>query len=328
MEAYLRIVRWKNLLFILVIQWLMQHAVVYPLLQTYGFEISQRDVFNILLYAATMLISAGGYVINDYFDVKIDRLNRPEKVIVSEKITPKAAMLYYQTLTVTGVICGLILAFLSHSFTLGFIMLFTPGLLWFYSASYKRQFITGNVIVSFSASLVMLVVGFLEVALLQIQYGNLLLQTPIPAQIYGWTGGFAAFAFACTWIREIIKDMEDIHGDREMECRTMPIKWGIPKTKYFLYALIILTIAALFHVDFHYIHFDGNLTTRYILFGLTLPLVALSYLIFRSKTPEDFHQASTLSKFIMLAGVLYSLIFYYLTAKTFHISIFGLFIVK
>lgn len=328
MEAYIRIARWKNLIFILLIQWLMQHAVVYPLLQTYGFEIYNRDVFNILLYAATILITAGGYVINDYFDVKIDRINRPEKVIVGEKITPKAAMLFYQLLIVSGVICGLVLAILSRSFTMGFIMILTPGLLWFYSASYKRQFITGNLIVSFSASLVMLVVGILEIALLQVQYGNLLLQTPIPAQIYGWTGGFAAFAFMCTLIREIIKDMEDIHGDREMECRTMPIKCGIPKTKYFLYALIILTIAALFHVDFHYIHFEGNLTTRYILFGLTLPLVALGYLILRSKTAADFHQASTLSKYIMLLGVLYSFIFYYLTAKAYHISIFGLFIVK
>jgi 4-hydroxybenzoate polyprenyltransferase len=182
--------------------------------------------------------------------------------------------------------------------------------------------------VSFSASLVTISVGVLEVALLKIQYGNLLSQTPIPAQIYGWTGGFAAFAFLCTWIREIIKDMEDIQGDRELECRTMPIRWGIQKTKYFLYLLIMLTIAAVFHIDYHYIHFDGNLTTRYILFGVAIPQLALGYLILRSKTPADFHQASTLSKLIMLTGVLYSLIFYYLTAKTYHISIFGLFIVK
>ncbi|MBP1663882.1 MAG: prenyltransferase [Bacteroidetes bacterium] len=86
MEAYIRIVRWKNLIFILVIQWLMQYAVVHPMLQTYGFEIYNRDIFNILLYSATILITAGGYIINDYFDVKIDRINRPDRVIVSEKI--------------------------------------------------------------------------------------------------------------------------------------------------------------------------------------------------------------------------------------------------
>lgn len=328
MEAYIRIVRWKNLIFILLIQWLMQYAVVHPMLQTYGFEIYNRDIFNILLYAATILITAGGYVINDYFDVKIDRINRPDRVIVSEKITPKAAMILYQILTGFGVLCGLTLAILSRSFTLGFIFLLTPGLLWFYSASYKRQFITGNLIVSFSASLVALVVGVLEVSLLKIQFGNLLSQTPIPAQVYGWTGGFAGFAFICTWIREIIKDMEDIHGDRELECRTMPIRWGIQKTKYFLYGLIVLTIAGLFYVDYDFIHFDGNLTFRYLIFGIVIPLLALSYLIFRSKTPEDYTKASTLSKLIMLTGVLYSLIFYYLTAKTYHISIFDLFFVK
>jgi len=328
MEAYIRIIRWKNLIFILLIQWLMQYSVVYPLLKTYSFEINNREVFNILLYVATILITAGGYVINDYFDVKIDRINRPDKVIVGEKISLKATMLYYQLLTAAGVVCGLILAILSRSFTLGFIFILTPGLLWFYSASYKRQFMTGNLIVGFSAALVMIIVGILEIAILKIQYGNLLIQTPIPGQIYGWTGGFGAFAFLCTWIREIIKDMEDIEGDREMECRTMPVKWGIPKTKYFLYALIILTIAALFHVNYHYIHFDGDFTTRYLIFGIALPLIALGYLIFRSKSSNEFHQASTFAKLIMLIGVLYSFVFYYLLAKTYHINLFGLFLVK
>lgn len=329
MSSYLKLIRWENLLFIFLIQWLMQHAIVYPLLQTFGFETGQHQTFYLLLIAATVLISAGGYVINDYFDVKIDRINKPAKVIVGESVSLRSAMMLYQILTILGTLTGIILAFLSKSFTLGFIFILTPGLLWFYSASYKRQFMIGNLIVSLTASLSILIVGILAVALLKIQYSSeLLSQTPLPSQIYGWTGGFTGFAFLLTWIREIIKDLEDAEGDREMECRTMPIKWGETHTKRFLYALITFTIASLFFICFRYIHFEGTLTLRYLIFGIVIPLTVLAFLIFKARRKEDFRQASTLSKLIMLAGVFYSLIFYYLQAKEFGISLFGLFLIK
>lgn len=328
MTPYFHIIRWKNLLFLALIQWLMLYAVVFPLLQTFSFETTSQTTLYWLLILSTLLITAGGYVINDYFDVKIDRINRPDSVIVGEKISLKGTMRYYQLLTGLGVLIGLVVSFIAKSFSLGFIFILTPGLLWFYSASYKRQFVIGNLIVSFSSALAIFVVGILAVALLKPNYGDLLIQTPIPKTIYGWTGGFALFAFILTWIREIIKDMEDVEGDMELECRTMPIKWGIKKTKFFLYALILITIGALFHADHYFISFENNITARYIIFGLCLPLLVLGYLIFKAKVSADFHQASTLSKFIMLIGVLYSLVFYYLLANKFGISLFGLFVVK
>ncbi|VBB43399.1 UbiA prenyltransferase [uncultured Paludibacter sp.] len=328
MTAYFNIVRWKNLLFVALIQWLMQHTVVFPILQTFGFETREDSILGYVLMAATVFIAAGGYVINDYFDVKIDRINKLEKVIVTEKISKENAMHFYQILTGLGVVSGLALAFITKSFSLAFIFILVPGLLWFYSASYKRQFIWGNLVVSFLAALTVFIVGILEISILRKEYGALLYQTHIPKVIYGWTGGFAFFAFISTWIREIIKDIEDENGDREMECRTMPIKWGIQKTKYFLYGLIVFSILALFHFQYHYIHFEGTLTLRYIIFGLALPFAALIYLIFRAKTPDDFKQTATLSKFIMLIGILYSVVFYYLQAKTYHLDFFGLFIIK
>ncbi len=326
---YLRLVRWKNLLFVAIIQWLMQHSVVYPILQTFGFEVGTQNVFYLILIVATVMITAGGYVINDYFDVKIDRINSPERVIVGSTISLRASMLFYQILTGLGTILGLVLAFWVKSFSLGFIFLLTPGLLWFYSASYKRQFIIGNLIVSLASALSVLIVGVLAVALLKTAYNaDLLNQTPVPMWIYAWTGGFAGFAFLLTWIREIIKDMEDEEGDREMECRTMPIKWGQKKTKFFLYGLILFSIATLLHVNYHYIPFEGNTTLKYIIFGLIIPLLVLGYLIFKSKNKSEYRQVQTLTKFIMLVGVLYSLIFYFLMSKTYGISLFGLFIVQ
>lgn len=304
----------------------MDQVVIAPILQTYRFD----TTFSMLglLIAATIFIAAAGYILNDYFDVKIDTINRPDKQVVGKYISRRRAMLMHQILTGIGVFLGLLLAYFSRSFSIAFIFIVVPGLLWFYSASYKRQFLIGNLVVSFIAALTVLVVGITELAFLQKEYGKLIFETPIPSHFYGWMGGFALFAFICTLIREVIKDMEDEIGDREMECRTLPIIWGTPKAKLFLYALIILTISGLFLFNNFFIHFEGTLTLRYIIFGLVLPFIALAYLIFTSKSPLDYRNASNLTKVIMLIGVLYSFVFYYLQAKAFGISLFNLFLVK
>jgi len=328
MINYLKVIRYKNLIFLAFIQFVMRQVVLAPILQTFGFEDSFDNGILGLLIVATTLITAGGYILNDYFDIKIDAINKPEKQIVSKSISRQKAMLLHQILTGLGILCGLVLAYYVRSFTLGFIFIVVPGLLWFYSASYKRQLIVGNLVISFLAAISILVVGITQLAILQKEFGKLIFETPIPQQFYGWIGGFALFSFLCTWIREIIKDMEDEKGDREMECHTMPIKWGIKRTKLFLYGLIIVTMVALLLSNEFFIHFDGTMTIKYMFFGLILPFTALIYLIFIAKTPYDFHQASTLCKVIMLIGVMYSFIFYYLQAKTFGISLFNLFILK
>jgi 4-hydroxybenzoate polyprenyltransferase len=306
----------------------MQKVVIAPVLQTFGFDNSLDNMLLALLIIASVLIAAGGYVINDYFDVKIDAINHPEKQIIGLKISRKNAMKMHQILTGLGIISGFALAFLVKSFSLGFIFIVAPGLLWFYSASYKRQFIIGNLVVAFLAAISILVPEITQMASLEKEFGKLIFQTPIPQQMNAWVGGFAVFSFLCTWIREIIKDMEDEKGDREMECRTLPIKWGIKNTKLFLYGLILITVSGLFLATVFFIPFDGTLTIRYIIFGLALPFAALVYFIFSAKTPAEFHQASSFLKVIMLIGMFYSFVFYYLQAKTFGISIFNLFIVR
>ena len=328
MLPYLKLIRYQNLIFIALLQFVMQQVVLVPIMQTFGFETSMESVMLLLLITASVLIAAGGYAINDYFDVKIDAINRPEKQIVGNLLSRSTAMILHQVLTGLGVLSGLLLAYFARSFTLAFIYIVIPGLLWFYSASYKRQFLIGNLIIAFISAITVLVVGITQLSFLQKEFGGLVFETPIPGKLYGWIGGFALFSFLCTFVREIIKDMEDEKGDREMECRTLPIKLGITKTKIILYCLIALTVILLFLANGFLIPFDGTLTIRYIIFGLGLPFAGLCYLIYSAKSPSDYHQASNLSKVIMILGVLYSFVFYYLQAKTFGISLFNLFILK
>ena len=328
MTIYLKLIRYQNLIFIALIQFVMRQVVLVPILQTFGFDATMDTSMLFLLITATVLIAAGGYVINDYFDVKIDFINKPDKQIVGNGISRHKAMLLHQILTGLGVGCGLLLAFFARSFTLAFIFIVIPGLLWFYSASYKRQFLIGNMVIAFISAITILIVGIAQLAFLQKEYGSLVFETPIPTHFYAWIGGFALFSFLLTLIREIIKDVEDEKGDREMECRTLPIKWGLKKTKLFLYCLTAFTVILLFLANFYFIHFNGTLTLRYILFGIVLPFIALCYLIYKASIKTDFHKASNLSKVIMFIGVMYSFVFYYLQAKTFGISLFNIFVLK
>lgn len=325
---YLQLIRYKNLLFIAFIQLIINYAIIVPVLQKYGFDSGLPFFAVLLLIVATVFTAAGGYALNDYFDVKIDAINKPDKQIVGKLISRNTAAILHQVFTGIGTVAGLITAFYLRSYTLGLIFIAVPGLLWFYSASYKRQFITGNFIVSLLSGLSVFVVALTAIAFLKKEYGTFLLETPVPAEIYTWTGGFAFFSFLFTWIREIVKDMEDEKGDREFECRTLPIVLGISRTKLIIYFLIITANLALYLTNQFYVPFEGTFTFRYILIGITLPSVAFIYLIYTAKLPEDYHSASTLLKIIMLTGLLYALVFYYYMAKIYDLILFNLFIVK
>lgn len=330
MKTILELIRWKNILFLACSLLLMQYAVVNPTLAIYGFEPQLNSIQTLLMVVGISLIAAGGYAINDYFDVKIDEINKPMQRIVGRLMDRRQAMIYHQIFTVIGALCGISLAIWLRSFTLGIIYVFIPGLLWFYSASYKRQFFIGNLIVAFHLALSFLIIAIANAIPLTNQYGTLLHETPILKQVYGWISGFAIFAFLCTLLREIIKDIEDEKGDREFECHTLPIKLGINKTKWVLYALIAVICGLLCYVNYGLLYFPikGSLSTRYLIFGLLLPFAALVYLIITAKHKRDYHNASTMCKFIMALGVLYSVIYYYLLARQYGIPLFGLFVVK
>ena len=219
----MRLVRWSNLLFLAALVWVMEKWVATPILVKAAFGEQLPGYMLLLIILATVLIAAGGYVINDYFDVKIDRINRPDEVIVTRSISKPAAMRLSMILSGIGIACGIAVAVVLKSLTIGILFVLIPGLLWFYSSSYKRLFMIGNLIIALLAGVTPIVVAMTNVAVLQLRYETILPYTTLVHDIYAWLGGFALFAFLLTWIREIIKDMQDQMGDRELECHSMPV---------------------------------------------------------------------------------------------------------
>lgn len=312
LKDILRLVRWSNLLFLCALVWLMEKWVAVPILNEamYGEVLPWYIV--LLIMCAVVFIAAGGYVINDYFDVKIDRINRPDKVIVTRSISKPVAMRLSVCLSTIGIACGITSAILLRSMTTGVIMVIVPGLLWFYSSSYKRLFIIGNVTIALLAATTPLLVAFANVAQLRILHGSdpdIMPFTP-EHTLYAWLGGFALFAFMLTWIREIIKDMQDQMGDRELECHTLPVVWGEKWTKVFVTGLIIVTLAIIGHLWYHVLPFSSawnSLSTRYIVLGVVIPLLGSLWLLWAAKIPSDYRTCQLVIKLTMFLGMLYSI---------------------
>ena len=306
----MRLVRWSNLLFLAALVWVMEKWVAVPILNKAAFGEQLPWYLLLLVMLATVLIAAGGYVINDYFDVKIDRINRPDEVIVTRSVSKPVAMRLSLILSGIGIVCGLAVAAILRSMTIGILFILIPGLLWFYSSSYKRLFMIGNLIIALLAAVTPLLVAMVNVAQLQLLYATILPYTTLVHDLYAWLGGFALFAFLLSWIREIIKDIQDQMGDRELECHSMPVVWGELWTKVFVTGLIVLTLAVISHLWFHVLPFPigwNSLSTRYIVLGIITPLLGALGLLWAAKIPSDYKTCQQVVKLTMFLGMLYSI---------------------
>lgn len=312
-KAYLKLLRVGNLAFMAILLYVMEKWVAYPLLSHQMLAEQMPWWVLVGLILSVVLVAAGGYVVNDYFDVKIDRINRPDELVVTRVISRETALRLAQVLSGIGVIMGLVVAWWAHSWTLLFIYIVMPGLLWFYSSSYKRMLLVGNIVVAFASAIVPLLVAIVNVDVLRHQYGEALAYTPIVGQLYVWLSGFAAFAFMLTLAREMVKDIEDIEGDREMECRTLPIVAGVRITKIIVTSLLVLTAAVVAYMALVVLPFPTewqSLPMRYVLFGIELPIACTSVLLWAAKTPIEYQRTQLVIKFVMFIGVLYSFVVY------------------
>lgn len=308
----LQLVRFSNLFFLGVLVYVMDKWVVSYVLDAEMFYGQGLPWYILLLIAAaTILIAAGGYVINDYFDIKIDRINRPDQLIVTQYISKETAMRLSIGLSGVGMVCGLVVAFLLRSTTIGILFAIIPGLLWFYSSSYKRLLIVGNVTIALLSATSILMIAIANVANLQLKFGDILLYTNLTDKIYAWVGGFSLFAFLLTWIREIVKDLQDQMGDREYECHSMPIVWGNTATKIVVTALILLTtvlIGWFWYSILPFGHSWQSFSTRYIVLAIIIPLWGALWLLWAAKIPSDYRTCQLVLKLTMFLGMLYSFV--------------------
>lgn len=312
MKKFLKLIRIENILMVILTQILMSIAIITPILEVHEISVSTPTLSLILVIIGTSLITMGGYVINDYFDTRIDEINKPHRVLIGKAISRHKAMQLHQILTIIGVIMGLYVAWQTRSITIAMVFVFVPGLLWFYSTSYKRQFFIGNLVIGGITAFVPLVIALVESRFLMQIYGSAVIEYGVIADIYKWVGFFAVFAFTLTILREMVKDLEDEKGDRELECRTVPIVIGNQWAKLVITSFTVALIAAIVYLIYGLHSFaDISLLRNFLLYAVCAPLVFFILMLFRSKTPAEYAITQNLLKVIMLIGVLFSLVFLY-----------------
>jgi 4-hydroxybenzoate polyprenyltransferase len=317
MKAFLNLIRWQNLLIVIFTMVLMRYAVLEPVISKVGVilikgsgeEIPMSLQFPwydfVLLVAATVFITAGGYVINDYFDIKTDLINKG-KVIVGTKIPRRQAMMWHNLLNIAGVSTGFYISYKAGYIWLGTLFLIVSGLLYFYSASYKRQFLIGNIVVAILTALVPLLVVFYEWPALYKYYTINAITLPDINVIIYWVGGFALFAFMINLTREIIKDIEDFEGDLAYGRNTVPVVIGVLSAKIASISLIIITIVLLYLTWYFFI--NDTITLLYLSVTIVLPLLYVILKLVRSSVRKNLHSASRIMKIVMLTGILYSFV--------------------
>ncbi len=297
-------VRLPNLLIVTITQILVRQCLIVPLLRQVHMEPQLPPGSFAILVLATVFIAAGGYAINDYFDRKIDRVNKPETQIVGTLIYPRHAMAYHLAFTILGVILGTWVALKAGELYLSLVFFAVSGLLWFYSTSYKHELLFGNVVIALLTSLVPFMVLLFELPLLARNYGaNINYILPV---LMKWVLGFSLFAFLVNLIREIVKDAEDFEGDQAYGKKTIPVVWGMGAARSISLVLIVLTVALFV---FAWVKFVPDFTSLiYFVVFIILPLVVTGILLLRGTGTTTFHRVSLWLKLIMITGLGYMVI--------------------
>ncbi len=309
-KAFLQLVRWPNLLFIGITQMLFVYSIVHPLIYSAGAVPNVRGEYFVLLVTASILIAAAGYIINDYFDLNIDQVNKPGKLVVAKVISRRWVIFWHLLLSAIGIGIGFYIDWFTRVRFLGFANIICVALLFIYSISLKKRMLVGNVVISAMTAWVILVIGWCETS-------NLIQ----PALLGSYTERitrisflYAGFAFVISLIREVIKDMEDIEGDRRFGCRTMPIVLGINATKVFVAVWLVVLASALSIVQFYALVIQWWWSAAYSVLLIIIPLIYAFKFLFKSSNPDDYNRLSSIIKAIMFTGIL-SMIFFRLYAK-------------
>jgi 4-hydroxybenzoate polyprenyltransferase len=304
LTAFFRLIRWPNLVFISLTQTLFYYIVLKP---GFGLPGAPDNLLQpVPFYCLTLssaLIAAAGYIINDYFDLNIDRVNKPEKLVVEKLIKRRSAILWHWFLSGAGVILGFYVSWKVRNPIVGLANLACVILLWFYSTTFKRKLLIGNVVISLLTAWVILVLYVCEFRLGSLSdpgYRSIL------GRIFKYAIVYGGFAFIISLIREVVKDIEDMDGDARYGCRTMPIVWGVNVAKVFTATWLVVLISALVVIQFYFL---PRAPARWIMISygiliIDLPLLWILRKLYSAQSKTDYHQLSGVIKAVMLAGIL------------------------
>ena len=302
----LNLIRWKNLLMIALVQYLIKYALLIP----FGVEITLNTFGFSLLVLSTLSIAAAGYIINDIYDVETDLVNKPDKVIIGKTISEKKAYYLFIAFNVIGVLVGF---YLSHLVgRSGFFALFViiSGLLYLYASYLKQILLVGNIVISILVAMSLVLVGLFEL-LPVVTTQNQETQLTFFKIIFD----YAVFAFILNLLREMIKDIEDIDGDYKAGMNTLPIALGRDRAAKIIFALSFLPVLLVVYYLVTYMY-KQLLVVVYFLTTVIAPMIYIIIKLYTADTKKDYSRLSTLFKIVMVFGMLSLLLYKFVLIKS------------
>ncbi|MBM3424853.1 MAG: hypothetical protein FJY06_05060 [Bacteroidetes bacterium] len=280
--AFLRLIRIQNLILIALTMVGVKQAVLMQPLGDY------QNFLFMLFILSTVLIAGAGNAINDYFDVRADRLNRPNKIVVGKTLQKRWAIIIHWAFNALGFFISLILSISLHSWFFLFIHLFSSTLLWVYSVYLKKILFWSNVSIAFLVGLIPLIsLTFFTIAGVKTQHTNVVLLVSL-------------FAFLINLSREIIKDIQDVQGDQLIKVRSLPIVIGIQRSRNMV---SLMCISVLF--PFTTLLFDASVPTNSFFFAMLSSALAFCILAAILNTLSvNISRISLTLKLSMFAGVI------------------------
>lgn len=294
MLPFLKLIRYQNLLLLA----LMQLVFRYGFFKFQNIPLSLADWQYFLLVLSTILIAAGGYVMNNIVDQNTDNDNKPQDVVVGKTISEAKAYNIYVALNCVGVGIGFYLSNVIMKPGFASIFILIAATLYLYATSLKQMILIGNIIVALLLAFSVVIIGIFDLYPATYE-GN---QSQM-AVIFSILLDYAILTFFLNFIREIVKDLEDVNGDYNHGINTLPIIAGISRTTKIVFALSFIPLIGILFYIYNNL-FLLIYTTIYFLIFVIGPLLYFTIKIWTAKTKKDFKQLSLLLKWILFFGIL------------------------
>ncbi len=305
-KQFFSLIRWPNLVIIILSMVLIRQAVIFPIL---GIDGGLSTSGFLTLVFAVIFITMGGYLINDYFDMDADRINKSGKNLVGTLFSVELVKNLYYLFSAIGIGLGMLVSWQIDEINYTLIFLFTAGILWYYSERYQCQVILGNVVVAFLSALSFGLVWIYDFFALKNQAELFLAAQSNFGMVSKLVLLYMGFAFITSLFREMVKDMEDVEGDKRMGCRTLPVVVGVAKAKRFALGVgIVLLFFILWVQYFLFVSGFTYVAAYFILVDLLSVIVILK--LIKTGDINGFHKVSTYTKLLMLVGILSMVLFW------------------
>ena len=294
LKDYFIFFRVKNLLMIVLVQLLVK----YVLFDKFNVTLSLDNFHFSLLVLSTVLIALAGYLINDLNDIKADKINKPLKVFTGTLLSTQKVDTLFLIFNFIGLLLGYYISYSIDKISFFAIFIIASLLSYLYSIKLKKMLLIKNLIVSFLVFLSIFIVALYDIVPATSSYNN---QGQL--DVFNLVFKISVFAFLLTLLREIVKDIEDVEGDKKAGIKSFPIVFSIAKTKIIIYLIAILTLVSIDYFAFN-LYEINMIASLYLLIIVSLPLIYFMVKLYGAKSKLQFNKLSKLLKIIMFLGML------------------------